>query len=147
MILDKKNFYSSSCVRQSARVEEFFRANGKIRITRSNSGGWAINHAKTCVFDNKVILTGSVNMTNNGHENNKEHLLLMEEPGLVNSVMTDFWKEWGRAEVVTQVEIDKMKEIERAAAEKKREKSRSPSVAREASRPLSTPPRAASGSK
>ena len=90
MILDKKNFYSSSCARQSARVEEFFKANGKIRITRPNSGGWAINHAKTCVFDNKVILTGSVNMTNNGHDNNKEHMFRIEEPKVVAAVIEDF---------------------------------------------------------
>ena len=86
-------------------------------------------------------------MTNNGHENNKEHLFRIEEPGVVLDVLADFWREWEKAKVVTQVEIDKMLSKEREAAERKREKSRSLSLAREASRTLSTPPRAAASSK
>ena len=147
MLLDESNFYSSSCARQSARVEELFNAGGQIRINRPKGAGFVINHVKTCIFDERVVLTGSVNMTNNGHENNKEHLFRIEEPGVVLDVLADFWREWEKAKVVTQVEIDKMISKEREAAERKREKSRSLSLAREASRALSTPLRAAAGSR
>ena len=85
-------------------------------------------------------------MTNNGHDNNKEHLLRLEEPGVVYDMLADFWREWEKSKIVTRFEIDKMLTKEREAAAKKREKLRSLSLAREASRTLSTPPRAAASS-
>ena len=65
-------------------------------------------HVKSLIFDERVLLTGSVNMTHNGYENNKEHLYRITEPSLVVDVVADFEKDWSAAEPVTQQHIDTM---------------------------------------
>ncbi len=65
-------------------------------------------HVKSLIFDERVVLTGSVNMTHNGHENNKEHLYRILEPTAVADVQADFEKDWEIAETVVQTHIDRM---------------------------------------
>ena len=67
-------------------------------------------HVKTLVFDRKVVLTGSVNLTHNGMENNKEHLFRIEDPSIIESVMTDFEDDWRQAEPVGDPLIAEMME-------------------------------------
>ena len=65
-------------------------------------------HVKSLIFDEKILLTGSVNMTHNGFENNKEHLYRVAEPSAVADVLADFEKEWAGAEQVTPPLIELM---------------------------------------
>ena len=60
-------------------------------------------HAKSLIVDERVVFTGSVNMTHNGHENNKEHMYRIAEPSAVSDVLADFEKDWKEADIVTQV--------------------------------------------
>ena len=92
-------------------------------------------HVKTAIFDRKTVLTGSVNMTHNGMENNKEHLLRLAEPQAVDQFVADFEAEWENAQVVDQSLIDMMMETHAANQEKKaRSRStRSQSLTREPS--------------
>ena len=91
-------------------------------------------HVKALIIDAKTLLTGSVNMTHNGLENNKEHLYRITDPSAVSEVMIDFEKEWAGAETVTQELIDDM-----LARHEKRasDRARSKSLSRGASRSLS----------
>ena len=65
-------------------------------------------HIKSFIFDEKVLLTGSVNMTHNGFENNKEHMYRIAEPSVVADVLADFEKEWAQADQVTPLHITQM---------------------------------------
>ena len=86
-------------------------------------------HVKSLIFDRKILLTGSSNMTHNGFENNKEHLYRIPDPAAVSEVLDDFEKEWKAAEVVTQDMIDEMLSKHEKRSED-RSRSRSESVSR-----------------
>jgi len=93
-------------------------------------------HVKTMIVDERVVLTGSVNMTHNGLENNKEHLYRITVPTAVAAVVEDFDATWAGAEPVTTEYVDAAlaKSAEKAA--KAKEKLRSKSVSRSLSREL-----------
>ena len=93
-------------------------------------------HAKTLIFDSKVVLDGSVNMTHNGFENNKEHMYRVTEPTAVAEVVADFNSIWAQAEEVTQSVIDKLIANKANKDENKTQPKRSGS--RTVSRSLST---------
>jgi hypothetical protein len=57
LILDKVNFYSSSCTRQSARVNELYRAGCQFRIRKPSKGNFSCVHVKCFILDEKVVLT------------------------------------------------------------------------------------------
>jgi len=134
IIFDRGNFMSSSCARQAERVQELWRAGCQLRLIRpKGGGGFACMHVKSLIFDGAVLLTGSVNMIHNGHENNKEHLYRITHGPTVAEVLADFEKEWAEAEMVTREHIDEM--IDNKA--KKDEKKRGASLSRSVSRSLS----------
>jgi phosphatidylserine/phosphatidylglycerophosphate/cardiolipin synthase-like enzyme len=125
LILDKTNFYKSSCARQAARVHELYQAGCQIRISKPSYGNFSCVHVKCFVLDGKVVLTGSMNLPHNGLENNKEHLYRLTEPAFVAEVLADFEKEWLTAEPVTGKEISKMLDADLKRQNKKREQSMS----------------------
>jgi phosphatidylserine/phosphatidylglycerophosphate/cardiolipin synthase-like enzyme len=79
-------------------------------------------HAKTLIFDKRVVLTGSVNMTHNGFENNKEHLFRIDTPSTVLDVYEDFLETWGASQKVDQTMIDEMMVASENAKDKRRQK-------------------------
>ena len=125
LLLDKENFFSSSCVRQAARVHELYRAGCEFKIAKPVVGYFACTHVKCLILDEKTVLTGSTNLTHNGLENNKEHLYCLTEPSFVAEILADFEKEWLAAQRVTDEEIREMLEKSDKRQEKKREKSMS----------------------
>ena len=134
----------SSCVRQPPRVHELFRAGCAMKVMKMSGKGFPIMHVKSLIFDEKVVLTGSPNMTHNAMENNKEHLYRIAVPRIVSQVLDDFEKDWEVAEDVTREMVDSMyetylKEEEKKRAEKERRggRSASASLSRDVSRSLS----------
>ena len=119
IIFDRSNFLRSSCARQAPRVSELWDAGCEMKVMKPAGGGFACMHVKTLIFDNRVVLTGSVNMTHNGHENNKEHLFRISEPRTVADVLSDFEEEWKEAEPVTEAMITKMLALHAEKKEKK----------------------------
>ncbi len=93
-------------------------------------------HTKTLIFDNSIMMTGSVNMTHNGHEYNKEQLFRICDPTCVADVVADFEKTWATARPVEQRHIDAMLERATVDAETRR-RARSKSRAKEVIRSLS----------
>ena len=71
------------------------------------------------------MLSGSLNLTHNGLQNNKEHLYRLSEPELIEDVMADFDREWMLAEEVGEREISIM-----LAKDMSRKEERQTSVAR-----------------
>ena len=134
-ILDQGQFENSSCARQAARVAELVEAGPEkcqVRVLKPAGAGFASMHAKTIIFDNRVVLSGSVNMTHNGFENNKEHLFRIVDPTVVMCVKLDFETTWRRATPVSQEMLDDMKE--KAEQTRARRRERSVSTSRSLSR-------------
>ena len=76
-------------------------------------------HAKCLILDRELVFDGSVNLTHNGMENNKEHLYRITHKPTVSRVFDDFCREWARAEVVGNDKISMMMQKD---AETKRKK-------------------------
>ena len=74
IIFEETQFYNCSCTRQPARIRSLLEAGGEARTYRPGNGGFACMHAKTWLLDGSVVLTGSVNLTENGFERNYEHM-------------------------------------------------------------------------
>jgi len=51
-------------------------------------------HNKFCVFDKKVVMTGSMNMSLNGIKNNEESLIFIEDNNLSQKYENYFFKYW-----------------------------------------------------
>ena len=136
LLLDKSNFQYSSCARQALRVQELWEAGCQLKVLKPKGSNFACMHVKTLIFDRKTLLTGSVNMTHNGFENNKEHLYRIPDPHTVAEVLEDFETVWSAAEVVTQDMIDYM--LKKHEERKANPRSRSESVSRGVSRSLAS---------
>jgi hypothetical protein len=122
LIFDKENFYSSTCARQATGVNELYKAGCLIRVRKPSGGLYACVHVKCLIFDGKVTMSGSLNLTHNGLQNNKEHLYLLSEPEFIQEMTADFEKDWTLAEAVGEREIsimiakDKARKDERQAS-------------------------------
>ena len=95
-------------------------------------------HANTMVFDGRIMITGSPNMTHNGFENNKENMFWIIEPTTISDWLLDFEIEWEEADRVDDNDIERMlatkQEKEDAKEEARREKAAAAAAAREKKR-------------
>ena len=82
-------------------------------------------HAKTWILDGATALSGSVNLTHNGLENNKEHLFRITDPECVHDMLMSFEELWSESQVVDQRHIEMMKET----WQKKKDATRSSQIA------------------
>ena len=73
-------------------------------------------------LDNREMFLGSVNLTHNGLENNKEHLLKISESAIVDKVTNDFQETWEMAEEVAPEMILEMIERDQKRKLKKHER-------------------------
>jgi len=82
-------------------------------------------HAKTLIFDESVLLLGSVNLTHNGFENNHEHLTRSTGP-MVDDVVKSFERDWICTTIVGDEDIEIMMKghAERVAQKKSKENAR-----------------------
>ena len=62
----------------------------RIRIDQSSSH----MHHKFCVVDKEVLLTGSYNWTKSAADRNQENILVIEDPKMVKSYLSEFEKLW-----------------------------------------------------
>ena len=108
LIFDRSMFMDGSCARQPPRLKELWEAGCKMRLLQPQGGPYARMHVKSLIFDERVVLTGSVNLTHNGHENNKEHMYRITEPKVLADVKADFETVWEEAEELTSEQIDTM---------------------------------------
>jgi hypothetical protein len=136
MILDRSNFMESSCARQADRVAELLKAGIEMRVMKPKGGCFACMHVKTMIIDERVVLAGSVNMTHNGLENNKEHLYRITVPSAVADVVADFDQTWVDAEPVTMEIMNMVLAKATAKAERGKESRRAKSVTRSLSKEI-----------
>ena len=142
IIFDEKNFYASSCARQSPRVHELFQAGCEIRLCKPSAGCFSCMHAKTWLFDEQVLYTGSPNLTHNGMENNVENLWRVTTPSAVQDYVTFFDGIWSNRNlmsktiVVGEEEIDRMMKEYELRNDKKVNRSKSRSMSRSLSKEL-----------
>ncbi len=69
--------------------------NNKISIIKDKNNN--LMHNKFCVFDEKKVFTGSVNLTNNGLKFNNENLTIINNSEIAekfNAYFLNYWKLW-----------------------------------------------------
>ena len=54
-LLDRDNFYRSSCVKQAQEVESLWRSNGEIRVQKPVGSGFAVVHTKTIIIESCTL--------------------------------------------------------------------------------------------
>ena len=99
-------------------------------------GGLARMHIKSIWIDRPTLPTGSVNLTQNGMERDKEHLCVLTSAHL-DAVEANFEMEWMSASEVTQQTIGKMM-MAYEGAQARKSRSRSASASRSVSRSLTS---------
>ena len=126
MILDRKNFYNSNCARQCSFQYELMQSGAEVRLNSGNGRGFACQHAKTIIMDDKIFFTGSANMTENSFTNSKEHLLAVVEPIAVGKMVADFDSTWELSDQVTVEDAlrvrDRRQELKDKAAQERDDK-------------------------
>ena len=147
VILDKNNYSQSNSRRSECpMVEELRLAGCELWHYKQQGAGFASLHARPWVLDDAVVLTGSVNLTSNGMNRNKEHMLRISTPSVVRSYAEDFEDLWNKAEPISEEycesQISAWRELPEIKEEKKKEKlrrSRSASLPRgDSTKPLET---------
>lgn len=87
IIADRMQAKGSHSVVQ-ALIDEGF----NIKITHGI--GWGIMHNKFCIFDKKLLVTGSYNWTNNAEKNNYENTVFISDPEIISQYQKEFDKIW-----------------------------------------------------
>ena len=82
-------------------------------------------HNKIVVVDSRVLLTGSVNLTHNGLENNEENLLVTTAQQPVDAAVLRFYELWSIAKPLGH---ERLQEAVERATEKCKRGSRRPEV-------------------
>ena len=103
--MDRDNMIGGSCARQIPRLKDLHSAGCEIRTFKPARNGYASLHAKTWILDDEIIITGSINVTHNGLENNKEHCFVLRSPDVVKSVSEDFEATWLTSDPVTDARM------------------------------------------
>jgi phosphatidylserine/phosphatidylglycerophosphate/cardiolipin synthase-like enzyme len=126
LLLDKTQFFSSSCARQAPRMVEFYRHGVEMRYLHPGGSGFASQHSKSFLIDGRVYMTGSVNLTHGGLEHNVEDLLVVTDGEVLSKAEQVFDTQWDRATPVSDRDMQRMTETwERREAVKKKEGRRS----------------------
>ena len=108
LIVDQDNFRNSSAKRQCALMRNLFANGFEIRTYKPAKAGFPSMHMKTWILDSEVLLTGSVNLTYNGLENNSENLVAIRTAPAVADAMLQFEEIWERAEQIGMYQIGRM---------------------------------------
>ena len=98
LILDKSMFWKPTPRGQAYRLQELVDAGCKVKLHQPRAGKYAYMHMKSCSFDCKVLLTGSVNFTHNGFENSAENLIRIEDAEEFVKHSVRFEELWREAE-------------------------------------------------
>jgi phosphatidylserine/phosphatidylglycerophosphate/cardiolipin synthase-like enzyme len=140
IIVDKGQFFRSSCYRQAIKVKELRDAGCEFRVLEPvglRPEGYPIMHAKTLIVDKIVAVSGSMNLSHGGAEDNKEHVYRITCKHAIKAMNSDFEDTWKVSEEVTDDMVKEMLEISDGRTAdylrlrgQSRSKSRSASVSR-----------------
>ena len=113
-----------------------------MKLCEPRAGSFSCMHAKTWLFDDQVLFTGSPNLTHNGMENNVENLWKITSPSAVDEYVEFFERVWNdgislsKTYDVGEGEIALMVEKHELRNERKRSQSQSRSMSRSLSKEL-----------
>ena len=105
-LFDKSKFYHSACGKGAECRERLYNAGSVFRTMDPKGGCCHIMHCKTVIIDKAVVFAGSVNLTHNGMEHNKEHLFRITDPVIVAKVCADFMRDWRNEGGITSEEVN-----------------------------------------
>lgn len=88
IVSDKEN---SNSKYQKALLDNFKKNNIPVKI---NSHAGLIMHLKLTIIDNKTVVGGSYNYTEQATTNNDENLIIMRDTDIVNDYLTEYNRIW-----------------------------------------------------
>ena len=80
---------------KSSEVPFLISKNFKLKILQGKGRG--IMHNKFAIFDEKEVITGSYNWTNNAESNNYENAIFINDPDVTKAYLAEFDKLWKEA--------------------------------------------------
>jgi hypothetical protein len=110
LLLDKAQYEHPSCARGPDVLQSLFDAGVEIRTVKPMGSGFASQHSKSAIFDGKVLLDGSCNMTHNAFMHNIEHLIRITEPNCLQAAQASFEQHWPEGVAVDKDRMIKMRE-------------------------------------
>jgi len=78
---------------ESAELKTFVCAHVPVR----QDGNPRFLHDKVIVVDNRIVISGSFNFSNNATDNNDENVIIIDNPEIASLYMQEFGKVWGIA--------------------------------------------------
>jgi phosphatidylserine/phosphatidylglycerophosphate/cardiolipin synthase-like enzyme len=64
------------------------------KIPVRTDGNPAFMHHKVIIIDNRIVITGSLNFTDNADQNNNENVIIIENPDIANLYSAEFQRVW-----------------------------------------------------
>jgi mitochondrial cardiolipin hydrolase len=89
LVLDRSKFEKSQATRRLLSASGL-----PFRLACGRDGGESKMHHKFALLDNRVVITGSYNWTFASEARNHENILLLREPGLVDTFRREFDALW-----------------------------------------------------
>jgi phosphatidylserine/phosphatidylglycerophosphate/cardiolipin synthase-like enzyme len=75
------------------------------KIPVKTDGNPAFMHHKVIIIDNRIVITGSLNFTDNADQNNNENVLIIDNPSIAKLYTTEFQRVWGLGKTVDSSRI------------------------------------------
>ena len=103
-----------------------------MRTYRPTTSGFASQHSKQWLIDDKVLLTGSVNLSHGGFDHNCENLVVLKDSAEVAKALAFFHELWALGTEVTEARLRTVVARQEAAKEKARENAKKKALSRPA---------------
>ncbi|MEK6863485.1 MAG: phospholipase D-like domain-containing protein [Nanoarchaeota archaeon] len=99
LLLKNLDGITVSGVMEARQISEYSQFNRLLQngIDVRKDGNKNNMHHKVFIIDEKTVVTGSFNPTNNGDKNNDENVVIIEDPAIADLFVVEFWKVYGEA--------------------------------------------------
>ena len=101
ILTDKNRLKSGGCAGTYPALLAALEWNVEVRFRQPSSGCMSAQHEKSWIFDNKVIATGSFNLTKNSVLSCEEALVITNAVSVVDDMRAHFSRLWADSEVLT----------------------------------------------
>ena len=109
VIMDGKNMNTPSCSKQLSTISELMNSmvddGGKIELrmySPKSGSAFSAMHVKSWCLDGLVYIGGSYNFTHNAEVSNEEHLVVVKDPGTIETYQEWFFGLWNKATEISK---------------------------------------------
>ena len=124
IVVDTGQITNPSGAYQISALQRLMECGAHVRTRKPKAAFHSIQHEKSWMFDNRIIVTGSMNLTTNSATHCEENVCITREVGAVEAFRAHYVWIFGDARDVTQ------DELEMAQQKRSQSRGRSASVVR-----------------